>query len=123
MNFNLSVSRPTAHAINNVSGSYRLKESRVDSIPASSALCANLTQPSMSGRAAGELLLVVATREVSWTVFMPTSPPFGNIQWNLRFIVFRGLNIRFLPPGGAHGDPPVHARCARAGQRTASGHI
>src|SRR5215470_8401299 len=87
MNLSFEVSRPTAHAIRKVSGSYRLKERSVDSIPACSAAAANRTHPSISGSAAGELLLVVATRDVSCAVFMATSPPFGNIQWNLRFIV------------------------------------
>jgi hypothetical protein len=40
----------------------------------------------MSGSAAGDMLLVVSTRDVSWAVFMATSPPLGNIQWNLRFM-------------------------------------
>jgi hypothetical protein len=40
----------------------------------------------MSGRAAGDVFLVVSTRLVSWAVFMATSPPLGSIQWNLRFI-------------------------------------
>src|SRR5437588_739091 len=40
----------------------------------------------MSGSAAFEVFLVVKTRDVSWAVFMATSPPLGNIQWNLRFI-------------------------------------
>src|SRR5215470_8581086 len=70
-------------------------------MPASSALRANLTQPSMSGRAAGELLLVVATRDVSWTVFMLTSPPFGNIQWNLRLMVSQALISGSCPQEGA----------------------
>jgi hypothetical protein len=41
----------------------------------------------MSGNDAGDLTLVVATREVSCAVFIPTSPPFGIIQWNLRFMI------------------------------------
>ena len=71
---------PTAHASKIVSGSYRLNESKVGSIPASSAQRANRTHPSISGNAAAEPAFVVATREVSCAVFMPTSPPFGNIQ-------------------------------------------
>jgi hypothetical protein len=34
----------------------------------------------MSGNAAGELAFVVATRDVSCAVLIPTSPPFGIIQ-------------------------------------------
>src|SRR5262245_17600349 len=55
-------------------------------MPASSALFANRTQPSMSGNAAGDMVFVVSTRDVSWAVFIATSPPLGNIQWNLRFM-------------------------------------
>src|SRR6266550_6795243 len=55
-------------------------------MPASSALRANWTQPSMSGSAAGDMVLVVSTREVSCAVFIATSPPLGSIQWNLRGI-------------------------------------
>jgi hypothetical protein len=49
-------------------------------MPASSAQRAKRDQPSMSGNAAGELALVVATRDVSCAVLIPTSPPFGIIQ-------------------------------------------
>src|SRR3712207_5035154 len=63
-------------------------------MPASSALAANLTQPSMSGSAAGEVLRVVSTREVSCAVFIPTSPPFGNIQWKLSLV---SINFRARP--------------------------
>src|SRR5687767_8034558 len=41
----------------------------------------------MSGSAAGDVLMVVSTRLVSWAVFMATSPPLGSIQWNRRFII------------------------------------
>src|SRR6266571_622598 len=58
-------------------------------MPASSALRTNFTHPFMSGSAAGESDLVVATREVSCAVFIATSPPFGIIQWNLRFMIQR----------------------------------
>jgi hypothetical protein len=34
----------------------------------------------MSGSAAADPACVVATREVSCAVFIPTSPPFGSIQ-------------------------------------------
>jgi hypothetical protein len=40
----------------------------------------------MSGSAAGDALFVVSTREVSCGVRIETSPPFGIIQWNLRFV-------------------------------------
>src|SRR5215212_8236239 len=95
MNFSFVVKMPAAQATRIVSGSYRLNESSTDSIPALSAAWANLSQPGRSGRAAGECALVVSTREVSWAVFIPTSPPFGNIQWNLRLIL---SSASLVPP-------------------------
>src|SRR4051794_37572220 len=86
MNFSAEVAWPRAQAAIRVSGSYRLNDIRTDSIPDSSAARAKRTQPSMSGSAAGDRLLVVKTRHVSWAVVMATSPPLGSIQWNLRFM-------------------------------------
>ncbi len=65
MNLSFVVARPTAQAIRIVSGSYRLNDSSTDSIPDSSAQRENLTQPSMSGNAAGDVRAVVRTRDVS----------------------------------------------------------
>src|SRR5918912_3480363 len=82
MYLSVDVARPIAQAMRIVSGSYRLNDSSTDSIPESSAARAKRVQPLMSGIAAGELRFVVATRDVSCAVFIPTSPPLGNIQWN-----------------------------------------
>ena len=41
----------------------------------------------MSGSAAGDWLLVVRPRQVSWIVFMATSPALGSIQWNPALMV------------------------------------
>src|SRR5690242_7672941 len=68
-------------------------------MPAVSALRAYLIHPSMSGRAAGEVDLVVATLDVSWTVFMATSPPLGIIQWNLRFMGLCGFAAANIKSG------------------------
>jgi hypothetical protein len=54
MNFSLFVSRPSAQAQSNGSGSVGPQEIRADSTPTSSAARANCSQPSMSGRRAGE---------------------------------------------------------------------
>jgi len=42
----------------------------------------------MSGRVAGEVLAVdrARYRATALAVLIATSPPFGSIQWNLRFI-------------------------------------
>src|SRR5438132_3760939 len=67
-------------------------------MPASSAQRAKRTQPPTSGKAAGDALRVVRTRDVSWAVFIPTSPPFGSIQWNLRLIaVFFAVRYPVVP--------------------------
>src|SRR5205807_6827613 len=71
----------------------------------------NRTQPSMSGSAAGDVLLVVSTRDVSCGVFMAASPPLGSIQWNLRFmavsigLLFSSLAKSKLERLGQAGKP------------------
>src|SRR6185436_10012942 len=94
MNLSFVVAIPTAQAMRIVSGSYRLKDSNTDSMPDASAWRANFTQPCMSGIAAGDVLFVVSTRFVSCAVFIPTSPPLGSIQWNLKFVFIALMTSR-----------------------------
>src|SRR5215467_4627139 len=67
----------------------------------------------MSGRAAGEVLLVVRTREVSCGVCMATSPPLGNIQWNLRLVSIAVQQSPPSVPGSADGSAVTRSNRTR----------